>query len=637
MDASESKYQPHGPLRGLQRAVIKGVSEPTNEHHTHRWEDAGEVDYDREEKARAGLHSNGHPEERRCAALTHPSPTKPPSNRGSATALPTSTRGKSGSSSPCPSVKPSSSISMHPVESQRVKTPIKRDTAIHNVQAKRKVDERMDTTSSVVDVYPSTQSLRRRSDRPPQRPGHILPAPMSQDNSHTTDVAQQQAYLLKACRALMAYGAPTHRLEEYMQMTAEVLGLHLQSFYMPGCMIVSFNDTVWRSTEVHMVRCTQALNLSKLYDVREVYKGIIHDKIAVEEATARLDEIMTRSDKFSKWFRVLMYGLASACIGPVSYGARPIDLPIIFLLGSLLGFMQLILAHNSELYAHIFEISATILTAFLSRAFGSIHSGPSRSFCFSAISQACLVMILPGFTITNSALELQSKNIVSGSVRMVYGIIYTLFLAFGITIGVTIYGAIDHNATSATICDATWPFWWQIIFVAPFTLCYIIINQGKWTKAPAMLILSLVGWLVNYFSAQHFATNTQIAQTLGALTVGILANLYSRLGHGLAVALLYPAIFIQVPGSLAASGSLISGLTSANQLTKPANGGLDSGGMTVVNGTGAVGGAQGNTALLNAGYSMIEIAIGITVGLSVSALVVYPFRKKRGKSGLFSF
>lgn len=491
--------------------------------------------------------------------------------------------------------------------------------------------------SDVEGTRTSGQSLRRRPDWQVQSAGQILPAPIPQDTLHTSDVTQQQNYLLNVCRALMMYGAPTHRLEGYMHATAEVLGLHLQSFYMPGCMIISFNDTVWRSTEVHIVRCTQALNLSKLYDAHAVYKDIIHNKLAVEEATARLDEIMARSDKFSRWFRVFMYGLASACIGPVSFGARPIDLPIIFLLGSMLGFMELIVAHKSELYAHIFEISSAILTSFLARAFGSIHSGPGRGFCFSAISQASLVLILPGFTITNSALELQSKNIVSGSVRMVYGIIYTLFLAFGITIGTTIYGAIDSTATSATECDTAWPFWWQVIFVAPFTLCYIIINQGKWSKTPAMLVISLIGWLANYFSLQRFSANAPIAQALGALTVGILANLWSRLGHGLAVALLHPAIFIQVPGSLAASGSLISGLKSADQLTRLVDGGPGSGGTAAGNTTGAAAGVQANTVVLNAGYSMIEIAIGITVGLSISALVVYPFRKASGKSGVFSF
>lgn len=423
----------------------------------------------------------------------------------------------------------------------------------------------------------------------------------------------------------MMYGAPTHRLEEYMQATAEILSMRVQSFYMPGCMIISFNDSVYRSTEVHIVRCTQALNLTKLYEVHAVYKSIIHSTSTLEDATDRLDDIMAQPNKFPHWLRVITYGLASAAIGPVSYSARPVDLPIIFLLGSLLGFSELILSAKSDLYAHIFEISSAILTSFVARAFGSMNSG--NTFCFSAIAQASLVLILPGFTVTNSALELQSKNIVSGSVRMIYGIIFTLFLAFGITTGTTIYGALDGNASSATTCTATSissSFWWQVVFVPVFTFFYIIVNQAPWSKMPTMIILTLSGWLVNHFSGLRFQGHKQLPQALGALTVGILANYYSRLPHGLAVAVLHPAIFIQVPGSLAASGGLIGGVQEADQLTGR-------------NGTEAGGPGQPNTTALNAGYAMVEIAIGITVGLSVSALVVYPFRKARGRSGLFSF
>lgn len=98
-----------------------------------------------------------------------------------------------------------------------------------------------------------------------------------------------------------------------------------------------------------------------------------------------------------------------------------------------------------------------------------------------------------------------------------------------------------------------------------------------------------------------------------------------------------PAIFVQVPSGLAASGSLISGVTSANQITNhTVNGTLANGTTTVSNGTQA--GSSGvdiNSAVLNVGYSMIQVAIGITVGLFLSALVVYPFGKRR--SGLFSF
>jgi hypothetical protein len=51
------------------------------------------------------------------------------------------------------------------------------------------------------------------------------------------------------------------------------------------------------------------------------------------------------------------------------------------------------------------------------------------------------------------SLELQSRSMVAGSVRMVYAIIYSLFLGYGITIGTAIYGLFDSNATSATTCS----------------------------------------------------------------------------------------------------------------------------------------------------------------------------------------
>lgn len=460
---------------------------------------------------------------------------------------------------------------------------------------------------------------------------------------HLADTMQRKAFLLSICRALMAYGAPTHRLEEYMRMSARVLEIDSQFLYMPGCMIVSFGDVAWQTTDVRIVRVSQAVNLSKLHDTHAIYKEVIHDMIGVEEAIDRLERITKRPNRFGPWVLVFVYGLASVCVGPFAFGARPIDLPIAFLLGCLLGFMQLILAPRSELYSNVFEISAAILTSLIARGFGSINRG--QTFCFSALAQSAIALILPGYTVLCGSLELQSRNIVAGSVRMVYAIIYSLFLGFGITVGTAIYGAMDKHATSATTCTTTWPFWWQIIFVLPFTFCLIIINHGKWAKMPPMLFLAITGYVVNHYSQQQFASNAQIAQTLGALAIGVCANLYSRIWHGLAAAILLPAIFVQVPSGLAASGSLISGVISADQLTNR-TGNAGAGGVTTVSngseaagglGSGAsgMGGVEVNSAVLNVGYSMIQIAIGITVGLFMSALVVYPFGKRR--SGLFSF
>ncbi|KAL2829096.1 hypothetical protein BJY01DRAFT_126524 [Aspergillus pseudoustus] len=464
---------------------------------------------------------------------------------------------------------------------------------------------------------------------------------------HIAELLQRQHYLLALCKALMKYGAPTHRLEEYMKMTARVLEINASFLYLPGCMVVSFDDTSTHTTEVKLVRVNQGVDLGRLSDVHTIYKEVIHDVIGVEEANQRLKELNDKKNKYPLWLVILIHGLASASVGPFAFGARPIDMPIAFLLGCLLGIMQLVLAPRSHLYSNVFEISAAVTTSFLARAFGSIRYQGGHLFCFSALAQSSIALILPGYLVLCASLELQSRSMVAGSVRMVYAIIYSLFLGFGITIGTALYGLFDSEASSDYTCPPspiTNEYLQRFPFVILFTFCLATINQAKWKQIPMMLFISFAGYIVNYFGSKRFSSSIQVSSALGAFVIGAIANLYSRLRHGLAAAAMLPAIFVLVPSGLAASGSLISGIASAEQMTTQ-----QSPFSVVSNGTqGFVDAANNLTAasqwsqqnpfqgvVFDIGYGMVQVAIGFTVGLFLAALVVYPLGKKR--SGLFSF
>ncbi|KAL4789617.1 hypothetical protein BDV19DRAFT_394876 [Aspergillus venezuelensis] len=448
---------------------------------------------------------------------------------------------------------------------------------------------------------------------------------------HIAEILARQRYIMNLCRALMRYGAPTHRMEEYMKMTARVLEVEGQFLYLPGCMIMSFDDPTTRTAEVKLVRVVQGVDLGRLADTHNVYKNVVHDLIGVEEAISELDQIMSRKPRFNKWLLVPAYGFASVAVGPFAFDARPIDMPIIFLLGALVGLMQHVLAPKSVLYSNVFEVTAAVLTSFLARAFGSIRapagSESEHLFCFSALSQSSIALILPGFMVLCSSLELQSHQIIAGSIRMVYAIIYSLFLGYGVTVGTTIYGLIDMNASSDRECknlDVYGSGYIQrFCFVPLFVIFVAIINQAKWKQLPVMIVIALCGYITNYFSTTKLGSNSEVANTVGAFTIGLLGNLYSRLWRGHAAAAILPAIFVLVPSGLASSGSLIAGLNYADSVRE----GIKTGNTTNV--------SSQDTSIASLGFGMVQIAIGITVGLFVSALVVYPFGKRR--SGLFNF
>lgn len=170
--------------------------------------------------------------------------------------------------------------------------------------------------------------------------------------------------------------------------------------------------------------------------------------------------------------------------------------------------------------------------------------------------------------VLSSALELQSRAIVPGSVRLVFAIIYSLFLGYGITVGTAIYGAIDSNATNETTCRDPMNPYWNFLFVPLYVFFTTFTVQAKYKQMPAMIVIALAGYVVNFYANKKFSSSAPIAYTFGAFTIGVLANLYSRLRHGVAAAVLLPAVYVQVPGSLASSGSINSALKTASALIR---------------------------------------------------------------------
>lgn len=449
---------------------------------------------------------------------------------------------------------------------------------------------------------------------------------------HIVELIYRQEFLLTLCKAFMMYGAPNHRLEEYLTVTAKVLEVNATFIYLPGMMLVNFSDPTTRTSDLKLVRVGQGLNLGKLDKAHDIYESVVYDRLGVDEASKALDDLFTSTEFLNNYWLILFYGLSSMFVLCFFNGAW-LDMIPSFLLGCLLGFLQCIVAPKNEIYTSFFEVGVAIVISFVSRAIGSIANG--KYFCFSAIVLSSLSNILPGYMILRGALEIQSKSIISGVVGLIYAIIYSLFLGFGLTLGSALYGWIDKNAYDKTTCSNIGHIGdiWKLLMVPLFNITVALVSQGKIHQLPVMCLVGCGGYVVTYFASKHF-TVTQISSALGAFTVGVLSNVYDRWGKHLTkftgahcstkFTAMICGIFDLVPGGFAARNVLSTGLQQLG------NGGSSN--TSVASTSTSTTAADTSTYLF--GVTMVEIAIGITVGLFMATLAVYPLGPKRGESSI---
>lgn len=190
---------------------------------------------------------------------------------------------------------------------------------------------------------------------------------------HVAEILQRQEFILKLARALMMFGAPSHRLEAQLQATAKVLDINVSVINLPNVMLLSFGDPATHTSETKFLKQGPNLDLGKLLEAHMLYWRVTHDEISVTEASAQLDILMRQKPIYRGWVTVLIGGLCSAFIVPVAFNGSFIDACISFPLGCLLVFIQN-LASRNELYSNVFEYVYPISRRCASIDIGSLES-----------------------------------------------------------------------------------------------------------------------------------------------------------------------------------------------------------------------------------------------------------------------
>lgn len=267
--------------------------------------------------------------------------------------------------------------------------------------------------------------------------------------------------------------------------------------------------------------------MGRLAKVHKIARAVVYNQMDPHEALMSLKLVNAEKSPYSVWVMLASYAMCSGLIAPLVFKGSWYDMVAGMGLGLVVGLTSL-LASRYSVYSDVFEVSTSIVIAFVAKAL--------RDYvCFTGLVLSGIVILLPGLSLTTAIMELSSRYMISGSVRMFYSLIYCLFLGFGLSIGSNLWDVFREpppgDLKMGYCHPATEP--WRWVLFPLLAIAFNIQLNAQPRQWPVMVVCSSVGYAVSEFAGMYWPHSLHIAAAVSAFVVGLLGNLYERLTHEL--------------------------------------------------------------------------------------------------------
>ncbi|KAK7468718.1 pheromone-regulated protein prm10 [Stygiomarasmius scandens] len=428
--------------------------------------------------------------------------------------------------------------------------------------------------------------------------------------NNVEDIKVRQKFILTLAKALLTFGAPSHRIQSQLVAASNILGADAEFVHLPNIIIVSIRHGDSNPTQTYFVRATGRVALTSLHRVHLIYRDVLHDNIGAEAGTRALRQLIREPPIYPLYFRCTLAFFQASIICAISFGGSLLDMWISGACACVLQYLGLSAAHKSSMYAKVYEITVTIIVAFVARALSSI---PGDWFCYSAISSAGVVLILPGFTVLvdrrarkryYSHNELHNLTYTHGRFEFINGTNPFTAIHGVLGRGLPVTNEQDH-IIKGCIRDPSWtwyrqpfPLWTLFILVPLYSTCSSLSNLQRFrsVQLPVMVFFSCCAYAANKGASLALPGRTDLISATGAFVIGLLGNLYSRVVGGTAFTSMVTGVLFLVPSGIAQGGGLSQNFHSA---------------------------AEQYSTGFSLALRMISVASGVTVGLFASQVLVY--------------
>lgn len=152
-------------------------------------------------------------------------------------------------------------------------------------------------------------------------------------------------------------------------------------------------------------------------------------------------------------------------------------------------------------------------------------------------------------------MELASRNITSGAIRLFYALTIAILIGYGVLLGVELWRIFEEfNVPSSATCTPVSP-WWYFLLMPALAVSFNIHLQAAPRQWPIMTLTLVCGFTTFYLISLH-VRSLIAAPAITSFVIGMVGNIYAACTGEPAAVPVLPAILLLVPGSLGVRGTL---------------------------------------------------------------------------------
>ncbi len=357
----------------------------------------------------------------------------------------------------------------------------------------------------------------------------------------STPFAQRRKFIINLGKALHKFGTPAYRLEAHLLNVASILGLGGSFIVTP----TSLTFAIWLKGEHdaqhnYVVRVKPGdLDLGSLARTDELVEELASGQRSLHEAIERLAEIENKPPPYSHLITFWAFGVsggAFAMLMATSWNDVFWSLILSFVVYAFVYWASISRGVTKMLEPLVSIVSAFIVT-------GVMHIDPHINMSLVVLSS--IIAFIPGLALTLGLRELASRDLLSGTARIMDAVMLLFKLYFGAVLGMAL-GKMTWGTVAPVAAEAVpqWTAWLAVLLLGS---SLVVMFKIRLKDAPWGIIAGFISFGVSMAAAPAFGV--ALGAFFGAFSVGIYSNLYARLCNAPAILVTLQGLVILVPGS----------------------------------------------------------------------------------------